>query len=142
MESQRVTLITLSVADLEKSRRFYADLGWTEAKGGTDKIAFYWLNGQYMALYDRRALVADLGIPIKQRATGAIALSTNYPTEAEVDAAYSRAEKAGALLMVTPAKSDWGGYTGSYADPDGHLWEVACNPFWPLDENGNVASSG
>lgn len=139
MESQRVTLITLSVADLEKSRRFYADLGWQEAEGGTDKIAFYRLNGQYLALYDRSSLVADLGIPIKQRATGAISLSTNYPTEAEVDAAYSVAAKAGALLMVTPAKTGWGGYSGSYTDPDGHLWEVACNPFWKLDERGAVA---
>ncbi len=139
MDSQRVTLITLSVANIEKSRRFYAKLGWKEADGGNDKIAFYWLNGQYMALYDRRSLVADLGIPIKQRATGAISLSTNYPTEAEVDAAYSEAEKAGAVLMVTPAKTEWGGYSGSYTDPDGHLWEVACNPFWPLESSGILA---
>ncbi len=139
MESQRVTLITLAVADLEKSRGFYAKLGWREAEGGNDKIAFYRLSGQYLALYDRKSLVADLGIPIKQRATGAISLSTNYPTEAEVDAAYTAAEKAGALLMVTPAKTEWGGYSGSYTDPDGHLWEVACNPFWPLDDSGAVA---
>lgn len=139
MESQRVTLITLAVADIGKSRSFYKKLGWKEAEGGSDKIAFYRLSGQYLALYDRGSLVADLGIPIKQRATGAISLSTNYPTEAEVDAAYAAADKAGALLMVTPAKTEWGGYSGSYADPDGHLWEVACNPFWPLDEHGAVA---
>lgn len=139
MESQRVTLITLAVADLEKSRTFYAKLGWLEAEGGNDKIAFYRLSGQYLALYDRKSLVADLGIPIKQRATGAISLSTNYPTEAEVDAAYAVADKAGALLMVTPAKTEWGGYSGSYTDPDGHLWEVACNPFWALDDSGAVA---
>lgn len=139
MESQRVTLITLSVADLEKSRSFYAKLGWREAEGGNDKIAFYRLSGQYLALYDRKSLVADIGIPIKQRATGAISLSTNYPTEAQVDAAYAAANKAGAVLMVTPAKTDWGGYSGSYTDPDGHLWEVACNPFWPLDDSGAVA---
>ena len=139
MESQRVTLITLAVADLEKSRSFYAKLGWLEAEGGNDKIAFYRLSGQYLALYDRKSLVADLGIPIKQRATGAISLSTNYPTEAEVDAAYAVADKAGALLMVTPAKTEWGGYSGSYTDPDGHLWEVACNPFWALDGSGAVA---
>ena len=139
MESQRVTLITLAVADLEKSRSFYADLWWREVEGGNDKIAFYRLSGQYLALYDRKSLVADLGIPIKQRATGAISLSTNYPTEAEVDAAYAAADKAGALLMVTPAKTEWGGYSGSYTDPDGHLWEVAYNPFWPLDDGGAVA---
>jgi predicted lactoylglutathione lyase len=138
MESQRVTLITLSVADIAKSRRFYEALGWVEADGGNDKIAFYKLDGQFMALYDRRALVADLGIPIKQRATGAIALSTNYPTEAEVDATYGAAVKAGALPIVTPAKTEWGGYAGSYADPDGHLWELAVNPFWPLDDSGSV----
>lgn len=139
MESQRVTLITLSVTDIGASRRFYAELGWQEAEGGNDKIVFYRLNGQYMALYDRASLVADLGIPIRQRATGAISLSTNYSTEAEVDAAYSAAAKAGALLMVTPGKTEWGGYSGSYADPDGHLWELAVNPFWPLDESGAVA---
>jgi len=140
MKSQRVTLITLSVADLSASRRFYFDLGWEEADGGDNKtIAFYKLNGQYLALYDRAALVGDIGIPIKQRATGAITLATNYPSEAEVDAAYAAAAKAGALQMVTPDKTDWGGYSGYYADPDGHLWEVAYNPFWPLDDSGAIA---
>ena len=138
MNAQRVTLITLSVKDLAKSRAFYQALGWSESPGGNDKIAFYRLNGQYLALYDRASLVADIGIPIKQRATGAIALSTNYPDRAAVDAAYATAVKAGALEIVTPNDTEWGGYSGSYTDPDGHLWELAFNPFWPLDSAGHV----
>lgn len=139
METQRVTLITLSVADLARSREFYQQLGWTEADGGNDKIAFYRFHGQFLSLYDRNSLVADIGLPIKERATGSIALSTNYPSEAEVDAAYELAVEAGAVQLTLPAKTDWGGYSGNYTDPDGHLWEVAHNPFWPLDDAGQIS---
>lgn len=138
MDTQRVTLITLSVADLAASRAFYEQLGWKEADGGNDLIAFYKLHGQYLSLYDRKALVADIGLPIKARATGAIALSTNYSSEEDVDAAYQAAVDAGALQLTEPAKTEWGGYSGNYTDPDGHLWEVAHNPFWALDASGQV----
>ncbi len=138
MDTQRVTLITLTVTDLTRSKAFYKRLGWTQEAGGNDKIAFYRLHGQFLSLYDRNALVADIGLPIKERATGAITLSTNYSTQEAVDAAYQAAVDAGALQLTVPAKTEWGGYSGNYTDPDGHLWEVAHNPFWDLDASGQV----
>jgi len=138
MNGQRVTLITLAVADLDASRKFYADLGFEEAEGGNEKIAFFKLAGQFFSLYSRDALTGDIGMPIHSRATGAITLATNYNSREEVDAAYQRALDAGAIAITKPEAVFWGGYSGNYADPDGHMWEVAHNPFWTLDENGQI----
>ena len=136
--SQRVTMITLAVADLAISRQFYGALGFTEADGGNDMIAFYKLSGQFFALYSRDALAQDMGLPISGRTTGATTLATNYPTEAEVDAAFARALEAGAVAIAEPAKAPWGGYSALIADPDGHMWEYAMNPFWSYDADGQV----
>lgn len=139
MTPQRVTMITLAVADLTRARKFYADLGWQEAEGGNDAIAFYKITGQFFALYSRDALTKDIGMPVHERSTGTITLATNYKSPAEVDEAYTDALAAGAIEITKPAKVFWGGYSGNFADPDGHLWEVAHNPFWELDSNGMVA---
>jgi len=138
MSVQRITLVTLAVADLTRSRQFYADIGWEEAKGGNDKIAFYKAGGQFFALYSKGALTKDIGIPIHERCTGAITLATNYDSRVEVDAAFATALSAGAVAISTPEEIFWGGYSGNFADPDGHLWELAHNPFWTLDEDGFV----
>ncbi len=124
------------MGDLAVSRAFYERLGWVEAKGGNDDIAFYKLRGLFMSLYRRDKLTEDIGMPIAQRATGAITLATNYASQAEVDAAYSAALSAGAVAIAKPEEVFWGGYSGNYADPDGHLWEVAHNPFWSFDDDG------
>jgi len=135
MEPQRVTLITLSVTDLDASRGFYQRLGWQEAEGGNDKIAFYKLRGLFLSLYSREALSEDIGAPIPE-ATGAITLSTNYDSVEAVDTAYQTALDAGARAITPPEKVFWGGYSGNFADPDGHMWEVAHNPFWSFDADG------
>jgi uncharacterized protein len=138
MTPQRITMITLAVADLGRSRSFYTALGWVETEGGNDKIAFYKIAGQFFALYDKDALTKDLGLPIHERSTGMITLATNYNSPKDVDAAFADAIAAGAIAITKPAKVFWGGYSGNFADPDGHLWEVAHNPFWTLDVDGQI----
>ncbi|WP_294619320.1 VOC family protein [uncultured Roseovarius sp.] len=137
MTPQRVTLITLGVADLTRAKAFYAALGWTPAEE-TDSIAFYQLNGLVLGLFGRAALAADQGRSDATLGTGAITLAQNFATEAEVDDAYAKALAAGATKLKAPEKVFWGGYSGYYADPDGHVWEVAMNPFWPLAEDGSL----
>ncbi|GGA30040.1 VOC family protein [Neptunicoccus cionae] len=141
MTPQRVTMITLSVLNIAVSREFYLKLGWQEAKGGNDKIAFFKLRGLYLSLYSRDALTSDIGMPIATRTTGAITLATNYESPDAVDAAYDTALKAGAIDVTKPAKTDWGGYSGMIADPDGHLWEYAHNPFWSFDDDGYLTGN-
>ena len=138
MTPQRITMITLAVADLECSRAFYSALGWEEAAGGNDKIAFYKIEGQFFALYNKDDLTKDLGLPIHARSTGTITLATNYNSPEDVDRAFADAMTAGAIAITTPDKVFWGGYSGNFADPDGHLWEVAHNPFWTLDDTGQI----
>lgn len=138
MTPQRITMITLAVADLARSRTFYAALGWEEAEGGNDTIAFYKIAGQFFALYSKDALTKDIGMPIHDRATGTITLATNYNSPKDVDNAFADAIKAGAIVITKPKEVFWGGYSGNFADPDGHLWEVAHNPFWTLDDMGQI----
>ena len=138
MTPQRITMITLAVADLTRSRKFYTDLGWVEAAGGNEMIAFYKIAGQFFALYAKDALIKDLGMPIHERSTGTITLATNYNSPKEVDAAFADAIAVGAIMITKPAEVFWGGYSGNFADPDGHLWEVAHNPFWVLNADGKI----
>ncbi|SEL36773.1 hypothetical protein SAMN05443999_10532 [Roseovarius azorensis] len=137
MTPQRVSLITLGVDDLDRSRAFYAALGWTPA-ATLEEVAFYQLNGLVLGLFGKTDLAADQGRPGAALGTGAIILAQNFPTEAEVDAAYATALAAGATPLKRPEKVFWGGYSGYYADPDGHVWELAMNPFWPLSEDGSL----
>jgi len=137
MTPQRVTLITLGVANLDRAKAFYAALGWIAAEE-TDSIAFYQLQGQVLGLFGRAALAADQGRPESPLGTGAMTLAQNFATEAEVDSAFAKALAAGATKLKAPEKVFWGGYSGYYADPDGHVWELAMNPFWPLNEDGSL----
>lgn len=137
MTPQRVTLITLGVDNLTRAKAFYAALGWTPAEE-TDSTAFYQLNGQVLGLFGRAALAADQGRPDATLGTGAVTLAQTFATEAEVDTAFEKALTAGATKLKAPEKVFWGGYSGYYADPDGHVWEVAMNPFWPLAEDGSL----
>ncbi len=138
MNSQRITMVTLAVSDLEKSRKFYSDIGWEEAPGGNDMIAFYKTGGQFFALYSKAALTRDIGMPIHERSTGNVTMATNYGSREEVDKAFKDAMSAGAVEISTPAEIFWGGYSGNFADPDGHMWELAHNPFWTLDDDGFI----
>jgi catechol 2,3-dioxygenase-like lactoylglutathione lyase family enzyme len=134
---QRVTLITLGVADLAASRAFYDRLGWVE-HSGTEGVSFYQMHGCLLGLFGATELAADQGRPGTKLGTGAITLAQNFTTEAEVDAAYAAALAAGGTALKAPEKVFWGGYSGYFADPDGHVWELAMNPFWPLAPDGTL----
>ena len=138
LSAQRVTLISLGVADLERSGAFYSALGW-RAEQELPEVKFYRLKGLMLGLIGTEALAADQGRPGVELGSGAIALAQNYAAPADVDAAFAEAVSAGATALKQPQKADWGGYSGCYADPDGHVWEVAHNPFWPLDAEGCLA---
>lgn len=137
MTPQRVTLITLGVADLDRSKAFYAALGWTPTQD-EGEVVFYQINGMVLGLFGLGPLAKDQGRPDAQLGTGAMTLAQNFATEEEVDAAYALALKSGATPLKAPEKVFWGGYSGYYADPDGHVWEVAHNPFWELNPDGSL----
>lgn len=134
---QRVTLITLGVDDLPRARAFYEALGWQPAMAEAG-IVFFQMAGQALALFGRADLAADQGRAHAALGTGAMTLAQNFTTEAEVDAAFDLALAAGATVLKRPEKVFWGGYSGYFADPDGHVWELAMNPFWPLAEDGTL----
>ncbi len=138
MTSQRVTLITLGVESLERAKAFYAALGWEPHPSDVDTVVFYQMQGAVLGLFPLDELAKDQGRADAPLGTGASTLAQNFPTEAEVDAAYALALKAGATALKAPEKVFWGGYSGYFADPDGHVWEVAMNPFWPLADDGSL----
>ena len=137
MTPQRVTLITLGVSDLAAAKAFYARLGWIQ-HSGTDGVAFYQMHGAVLGLFGRAELAADQGRPGAELGTGAITLAQNFATEADVDAAFALAIAAGGKSLKAPEKVFWGGYSGYWSDPDGHVWELAMNPFWPLAADGSL----
>lgn len=135
-----LTMVTLGVADIDRSLKFYKDgLGWkTDAKPG-DPVAFFPLsNGVLLGLFGRAALAEDAGVPDDGAGFRGVTLAHNAASRAEADAALEDARRAGATIVKPAQDVFWGGYSGYFADPDGHLWEVAHNPFWTLDENGAV----
>ena len=138
MNPQRVTLITLGVADLAAARAFYARLGWREHKASQPEVAFYQMRGAVLGLFGRAALAEDQGRPGAVLGGGALTLAQNFATEAQVDAAYAAALAAGGTALKPPQKVFWGGYSGYWADPDGHVWELAMNPYWPLAADGSL----
>lgn len=134
---QRVTLITLGVADLARAREFYKTLGWkpaSEAEG----VSFYQMNGLVLGLFGAADLAADQGRPDTPLGTGAMTLAQNFDTREDVDRAYEAALSAGATPLKAPEDVFWGGYSGYFADPDGHVWELAMNPFWTLSPDGGL----
>lgn len=137
MTPQRVTLITLGVSDIEKSKAFYAALGWVPTEVN-DGAVFYQMNGTVLGFFGIGPLAKDQGRADAKLGTGAMTLAQNFPTEADVDQAFAAALAVGATSLKAPEKVFWGGYSGYYADPDGHVWELAMNPFWPLDDDGNL----
>jgi predicted lactoylglutathione lyase len=138
MTPQRITLVTLGVADMARSRTFYEALGWRPHPHSQESVTFYQANGFVFGLFGLADLAKDQGRAGAALGTGATALAQNFGTEAEVDAAYARALAAGATPLKAPEKVFWGGYSGYFADPDGHVWELAMNPFWPLNEDGSL----
>ena len=135
---QRLSVVTLGVADLARARRFYEEgLGWRRANRHAE-VAFYQIGGAVLALYARSALAEDAGVCEEGESFGGIALAYNARTRDEVDAVMKEAEAAGAKILKSARDVFWGGYAGYFADPDGHVWEVAWNPEWPLAEDGSI----
>lgn len=136
-----IALLTLGVGDLPRAVAFYAKaMGWTPANDvPTQGVAFFQLPGLVVALWSRKELARDAGVPfVAAGGFGGVALAHNAPDRASVDALLARAEAAGARIARPARETPWGGYSGYFVDPDGHLVEVAHNPFWPLDGDGRV----
>ena len=134
---QRVSLITLGVSDLARSREFYERLGWRRS-GNNEGIVFFQAGGMALALYPRQELAKDANVSAEGQGFGGITLAYNARTREDVDAVLAEALKAGARLMKAAEDAFWGGYSGYFADPDGFLWEVAWNPFFPIAEDGSI----
>ncbi len=137
MTPQRVSLITLGVADLDRSRDFYGALGWKPVPT-PPTVVFYQLDGMVLGLFGLEALAEDQGRPGVALKTGALTLAQNFADRDAVDAAFKAAVDVGAEPLKKPTEVFWGGYSGQYADPDGHVWELAHNPFWDIDPDGRI----
>lgn len=134
---QRISLVTLGVADLARSRAFYEDgLGWSPADA-PEGVVFYQLPGMAFALFGREELAEDARHPVDGSFSG-ITLACNQRSEEDVDRVFAQAEAAGARILKPAERVFWGGYSGYFADPDGHVWEVAYNPGWTLAEDGTL----
>lgn len=136
---QRVSLITFGVADLDRARRFYEEgLGWRKANAEPG-VAFYQLPGMVFGLWPREQLAEDAGIADEGASFGGSTVALNVRSREEVDQVIDQAAVAGGRVTKAASETFWGGYSGYFADPDGHLWEVAWNPFWTLDDQGRVS---
>jgi catechol 2,3-dioxygenase-like lactoylglutathione lyase family enzyme len=133
---QRITAITLGVADVPTARAFYERLGWTRT-AGDDDVAFFQAGGMVLALWGRGRLAED-SVVDDAGGWGGVTLAYNVRSPAEVDAVLAEATAAGARIGREGAETFWGGYSGVFVDPDGHPWEVAWNPGWPLRHDGSV----
>ncbi|SFS19125.1 VOC family protein [Yoonia litorea] len=138
MTPQRVTLITLGVADITRAKAFYAALGWTPTREIEGQVVFYQMHGSALGFFSREALAKEQNRPVSALGTGAITLAQNMNSPEDVDEAYNKAIAAGATPLAAPAEMAWGGYSSYYADPDGHVWETAYNPYWELGDDGSL----
>jgi predicted lactoylglutathione lyase len=137
---QRLTLITLGVSDLSRSRAFYEALGWKTGAEPDDDVVFFQAGSLVVALWSRESLAEDSCVA-DSGGWGGVTLAHNVRSPAEVDAVLAEAEAAGADVPRHGAETFWGGYSGIFVDPDGHPWEVAHNPHWQLTERGEVRLS-
>lgn len=140
---QRLTMITLGVADLERAVAFYEDVvGWKKAEA-QPQIAFFDLNGLVFSLYPNGELAKDMNaVGSAPSAYKGFALAYNARSKEEVDRIFAELKRKGADIVKAPEQVFWGGYSGYFADPDGHQWEVAFNPFWTVLADGRVSMAG
>jgi hypothetical protein len=135
MVPARCSLVTLGVEDVARSKAFYRALGW-EAGIDLDDFAVLRTTGPLIALYPLADMSRDAGDPVPTTRERRVHLALNLGSEDEVDEAVAEFLAAGAGLLHAPEKAEWGGYTSLVSDPDGHAWEIAYNPGWPLDDRG------
>lgn len=136
---QRVSLITLGVADLGRAKAFYEALGWS-GQQPSDDVVFFQAGGMILALWGREQLAEDSGV-VDSGGWGGVTPAHNVGSPEEVDAVLAEAASAGATIARPGAPTFWGGYSGVFIDPDGHPWEIAHNPFWTIHEDGSVSLS-
>ena len=137
--NQRLTMVSLGVSDLRKSTGFYEDvLGWEKTPASNESISFFWLNGILLGLYGWDSLAEDAGVSSEGKGFRGMALAYNTHSKDEVDRLFDSLREHGVTIVKDPQEVFWGGYSGYFSDPDGHLWEIAWNPFLALDERGSI----
>ena len=134
---QRLSLVTLGVGDLAAARSFYEGLGWHTNAAADDDVVFFQAGGIVVALWSRAELATDSGVE-DTGGWGGVTLAYNTRSPSEVDEVIETARDAGGRILREPAETFWGGYSGVFADPEGHPWEVAHNPRWEIGEDGSV----
>jgi uncharacterized protein len=135
---QRISIITLGVADLVRSREFYERLGWRRSMSNAEGIVFFQAGGMALALFPRNELAKDANIPADGQGFSGITVAHNARSRQEVDSVLAEAMIAGAKLLKPAQDVFWGGYSGYFSDPDGFLWEVAWNPHFPISDDGSI----
>ena len=138
---QRISIVTLGVANLKRSREFYERLGWRQSVPGTEGVVLFQAGGIALALFPRANLAKDAEISADGQGFGGVALAYNARCREEVDSVLAEAKAAGAKLLKPAQNAFWGGYSGYFSDPDGFLWEIAWNPSFPIAEDGNIRLS-
>jgi uncharacterized protein len=135
---QRLSIVTLGVSDLARSREFYERLGWRRSMANSDGIVFFQAGGMALALYPRQELAKDANVDASGDGFRGFSLAFNARNREEVDAVLTEAKNVGAKILKPAQEAFWGCYSGYFADPDGFLWEVAWNPFFPIAANGAI----
>ena len=134
----RVSIITLGVQDVARARMFYETLGFKASSSSRESVTFFDAGGVVLGLYGRGPLAEDATVDDSPPGFSGVALAYNARSEVDVDAVLAEAVSAGAKLIKPAGKVFWGGYSGYFADPDGHLWEVAFNPYFKLSDDGRI----
>ncbi len=134
----RLSIVTLGVDDIARARKFYEELGFKASSASQESVVFLRAGGAVISLYSRAALAEDAHIVDTQPGFSGIALAHNVRAEGDVAIVLAEAVAAGATLVKPAQKVFWGGTSGYFKDPDGHLWEVAHNPFFPFDNDGHL----
>lgn len=134
----RISLITLGVADMVRARAFYEQLGWKASGASQETVTFFQAGGMALGLFSRAALAEDAHVTDAGPGFGGITLAQNMASEEAVDQLLEEARRAGATILKPAQRVFWGGYSGYFADPDGHPWEVAYNPDFKLEADGSM----
>ncbi len=135
---QRISIVTLGVSNLSRSREFYEALGWRRSMAASEGIVFFQAGGMALALYPREELAKDATVSPDGQGFRSVTLAYNARTRAEVDSVVQEAKTAGANILKPAQEAFWGGYSGYFSDPDGFLWEVAWNPSFSIADDGSV----
>jgi predicted lactoylglutathione lyase len=135
---QRVSIVTLGVVDLERSREFYERLGWRRSMAQAEGVVFFQAVGMALALYPRDELAKDANVAADGQGFSGVTLAYNVRSREEVDSVLAEARNAGAQIPKPAQEAFWGGYSGYFSDPNGFLWEVAWNPGFPIADDGSI----